>query len=858
MHKMLGLALLAGAAAHVLIFAPVPPLLKAFAALALTGFVPGALLVELLVGRSAARPTPWERFVYSAGAGYTCMVAMTLSLSYLPGGLLRGQVLLAFDLLIAALALVLFIAHRADMRRASTPDVEGPVAVSPAPAGRWLAAALVTLVVVGSFFRFTNLGYSEFQGDEARLALRAAEVIQGYENALFVHKKGPAEILLPTTIYALGDGLTEAMARLPFAVAGLVGLVAFFLLGWRLFGPVAGWISAILLAFDGYLIAFSRIVQYQSIVFLMDVLVVLIAVRVWRQPRALPRYMALGALLLATGLLAHYEAIFVLFPVSYLLWRIWREGAPLGRIARAAILPLLVGVALVGLFYLPFVRNPAFDDTYYYLTEYRMGGGSIFNHLVDFFARATLYSSTYYLITLVALTVVGLLGRYRHWRPRWVGWLFSAGLLVGLGITVAEPAWLLIGETDWVWLFFGAALGIAWFTPDFPPAERTVWLWFGAPMMVALFFTAIPNTHVYSFFIPWALLAGMVAARGWDWLRTRLSPPAARVSALAVTAVLMALFGGYQYWLFVYNDQEVLRTWPQNRPAGYWTAYDMPVEVAIFGFPHNNGWKVVDALYEEGALQGNYDTNARDVIAEWYTRGDHYCVRDDLRYFILVNPVEPSRVEETAELRINVEHGHQAYGIVHVQGNPALTIYERIEGDRSVPHLPPRTFALEEYAAHFDRTRTHPRFERTGPVAPSMIQQPAAFRFGDSIWLRGYRLESASASRGEVLEVQLYWEAIQPVAGDYKVFVQVIDMATLAKVGQSDGRPGCERHPTQDWLPGDTISDRFRAPIDPHALPGRYTLLIGMYNDAEQLGIYDAQGQPFGSQLELAEVEILP
>ncbi len=141
---------------------------------------------------------------------------------------------------------------------------------------RWLLIGILSLVLTGGFLRFTNLGYAEFQSDEARVTLYAANVIQGYENALFIHRKGPAEILLPTVVYALTERLTETTARLPFTLTNFAALFALFLLGWRLLGPVAGWAAAILLALDGYFVGFAHIVQYQSIVFLMTVLMVLI------------------------------------------------------------------------------------------------------------------------------------------------------------------------------------------------------------------------------------------------------------------------------------------------------------------------------------------------------------------------------------------------------------------------------------------------------------------------------------------------------------------------------------------------------------------------------------------------------
>jgi hypothetical protein len=838
------LALVLAALANAVLLAPTPLLLRTGATLLLTGLLPGALLVELLVGRSKAPPTFGERIVYSVGLGYTSMVTILLALSYLPGGLSSWQTLIVFNLLILLLALLHFVTQ-------ATPSPQSKIQSPKSKIDGWLAAALVCLALVGGFFRFTNLGYTEFQGDEARLALRAAEVMQGYENALFVHKKGPTEILLPTVVYVLSDRLTEVTARLPFAVANLVGLFALFLLGSRLFGPVAGWVAAILLALDGYLVAFGRVVQYQSIVFLMDVLVVLIFVRLWQRPQALSRYLTLASLLLATGLLSHYEAALVLFPVGYLLWRIWREGTPFATLVQASVLPVVVGGGLLASFYLPFVLNPAFYDTYYYLTDYRMGGGRIFNHLAEFFARTTVYSSTYYLLTLIGLTLIGLVSLYRRSRPRWIGWLLSAGVVIGLAVVILRPTWFQVGETDLTWLFFAAALAAVWLMPGFPPAERLVWLWFGAPMVLALFFTAIPNTHVYSFFIPWALLVGMVIGKGWSWLRGRVSHRPARLVALPLAAVAIALFGFYQYWLFVYNRVEILRTWPEHRPPGYWTVYDDPVEIAIFGFPLNNGWKVVGNLYAGGVLQGNYDTNARDVVAEWYTRGDHYCARDNLNYFVLTNPVEPTLADETTALRTAIEQEHKLFGIVYVQGNPALSIYERTATD-----LTPQRFDLAQFEGHFDAILATPDFERAGPVGNPAMQHATTVRFGDSIWLRGYTLAQESANPGETIAVRLYWQATQPLQQDYHAFVQVIDLATLAKAGQSDGQPGCNRHPTTTWLPGDTIADPYRVTIEADAQAGRYTLLVGLYTEEGRLEIFDADGQLLGNQLELASLVV--
>lgn len=848
-------------AANVVILANLPLLLQGAAILLLAGLLPGALLVELLVGRCDATPTRWERALYSIGVGYSCITLVMLGLSYLPGGMGRWQTLLAFNLLLLILLLLNLRPAKRSANRPGLPENETPVSALTARVTwvnhrsrakrHWQYIGMVVLLLVGGYFRFANLGYSEFQGDEARLALRAAEVIQGYENALFVHKKGPVEILLPTAFYVLSSHLTESTARLPFAFANLAGLFAIFLLGRRLYNPTTGWIAAMLLALDGYILGFGRVVQYQSIVFLMVGLVAILLHRLTRSVRGLGNYLLLAALFLATGLLAHYEAALVLIPGSYLLWRIWRQGTPLAQLSRAALLPALVGGGIVASFYLPFVRNPSFGDTYAYLTDYRMGGGSVFNHLAEFFARTTVYSSTYYLVSLIGLSALGLLKLYwQNLRSPW-RWLVVSAITLGLLLTFWSSTWLTIGGLDCTWLFFAGVLVGAWLLPKFPPDERMVWLWFGAVMLLALFFTAIPNTHVYSFFIPWALLTGAVANRGRRVIFSHFPRRFAQTIAMTIATGVVLLFGFYEYELFVYNKVEVLRTWPVNHPPGYWVNYTMPVDVAIFGFPLNNGWKAVAGLYAEGVLRGNYDTNGRDVVADWYTRGQGRCARDDANYYILVNPVEPGLADETAQLRKRVEQERKLFGTVYVRGRAALTIYQQ-----TTARLTPQSFNEEAFAARFDHELSTPDLERNGPVAPRPIPHPVAFRLGEAIQLKGYRLDTTQVQRGATFPLTLYWQATQRLQQDYTVFVQVIDLHDLRKAGQRDGQPGCNSAPTTTWLPGDLIADHYTIPLAADVQPGSYTLLIGMTLGDQRLEVYDATGQSVGNQLALTTIDL--
>jgi len=864
-----GIALLV---ANVTLLSPAPLILRMVAALCLTLALPGTLLVTVLRDARAAPSDPLEHViehtVLAAGAGFGATIILLLALSYLPGGLTFGLTLLTFDGVVVALMTLAALTNdssrsgRLRRQRPTTNDQPRTTAHrSSFVVRRSSSIGLLALVLVGGFLRFANLGYAEFQGDEARAVLRAAAILQGYEDVLFLHRKGPTEILIPTALYALTGKMTEMLARAPFALANVAGLLALLLLGWRLFGVLAGWSAAMLLALDGYFIAFARIVQYQSVVFLTSVLVVLVLHRLTRQPYALRRSLLLAALLWSAGLLSHYEAVMVIFPALYLLWRVGRSGVGWGRLVRGMLPAIGLGGLILAAFYVPFALHPNFGDTLRYLGEGRIGGQWPYNNLADFWRRTTLYSTTYYLALLVGLGALALIGIYWRGLQGIARRLVVAFFVAGLALTVWRSDWLTIGGVDFAFAFFGAALLVAWFMPHILPEERTLLLWLGGPLLLALFFTADPRTHVYTFFMPWVLLCGSVIERGWGWLARSVGMRIATGVGITTAAVSVLLFGTYAYWYFI-STSEVLRTWDQDRPGGFPVTYALPSEEGLFGFPLQNGWKAIGALYAEGALSGAYLTNAKPHVVNWYTRSIHECVRDH-RYFFFVEDVNLHERGQRQTLRRSLQEEYALLGAVLVNGKQRMEIYER-HGASSADPGPVQHVPFAPHARTFDAELSGPVFPIAAPVVEPAVEPTVEnrldYRFGNAIRLVGYDVSRSVAPPGQTVELTLYWQTAAPIATDYSVFNQIVDRETNRMQGQRDGQPGCDGQPTSGWQPGELIVDAYSIPVFADATPGEYPLLVGMYerDSGDRLPIVNENDEFVGDALPLTQITIAP
>ena len=487
---------------------------------------------------------------------------------------------------------------------------------------------ILLILLLALLLRLPNMGYKEIQGDEGLILVRAAAALTGDDAELFLHQKGPMEILLPLVTWGATGSLTDFWARLPFLWAGSLSVGAIMMLARRWFNGRIALIAGLLIAIMGFSIAFSRIIQYQTLVMLWGALALLTATRYRDEGRPLDLY--LTALFLAGGLLAHYDAVLVGPAVGWILVRGQRRGREWVRAG-------LLGAGVLGLFYVPFALNPNFGRTVRYVLNDRVGtaarvtgwsGAAVWQMM-------TFYNSTYFILGLLGLLLIGL----------WALWRRRDG---------------------------GSAL-----------------LTFLAPAIFYIFVVNDPRTHVYTILPGTIILAAVGAAALGDWLQINTW---AYRAGLVISLLWFVVSANYVYLMFVDVTPERQRTWAENRPSFYPTTWEEPPLYGLFGFPHQAGWRVVPPLL--GDDFGLYASNEEEEITNWYMRQAprSHCPHFD-KFIWVANaqdeiPYDPGWLHHLqAEVVVNGRVTLQIYG------REAVPEVERVVGSGRQQWLTPQDIA---------------------------------------------------------------------------------------------------------------------------------------------------------------------
>jgi 4-amino-4-deoxy-L-arabinose transferase-like glycosyltransferase len=131
---------------------------------------------------------------------------------------------------------------------------------------------------------------------------------------------------------------------------------------------------------------------------------------------------------------------------------------------------------------------------------------------------------------------------------------------------------------------------------------------------------------------------------------------------------------------------------------------------------------------------------------------------------------------------------------------------------------------------------------------------------GGQLKLLGYETPVQVAIPGQTVPVTLYWEAIEPFARDYSIFVHLVDDQDLL-TAQRDAFPAMGTLSTQWLTPGNYWSEQRHLTLPDTAFgPNQTVFEVGLYDFAtgERLAVVDAGGQIAGDHVRFGQLEVQP
>jgi hypothetical protein len=117
------------------------------------------------------------------------------------------------------------------------------------------------------------------------------------------------------------------------------------------------------------------------------------------------------------------------------------------------------------------------------------------------------------------------------------------------------------------------------------------------------------------------------------------------------------------------------------------------------------------------------------------------------------------------------------------------------------------------------------------PPTPERTGDGPAAQLGERIELREAHLAGEGFEPGEIVPLTLFWQAQKPVSENLKVFVHVLN-GNGDLVAQRDSEPLSGLRPTSTWEVGEAIVDRYGVLLPGDLPPGRYQVVVGLYDPA--------------------------
>lgn len=462
---------------------------------------------------------------------------------------------------------------------------------------------ILILLFLSVILRFLFLGYSNYQGDEIK-AFFIPEEGQTTWDFLLDQRKGPMQFIITYFIKILDTGYdNRILARLPFALAGVISVVIFYEFVGLHYGSETALYSALFFCTNGFLVAFSRIVQYQSFVIFFMVLCLYYLTLAVKDYRFRIVGLYLGLISWALSILSHYDGVFMAPFVFYLLYLWFSNIETLDKKNKIKhfIISGLISALLLLLFYIPFVMSIS-EST----LEYWSGrlSGEVSTKISSSKYLFTVYQPIYVVHIYTILGVIGFLYIAVKVFPRLLLLTKKKGIHTKL---------------KKVYPFSKDMFNVIFDKSFYQHVSKFVvlFIWFFIPFVFLECFVYIPGTHIYTYLIPLFIVLAL-GIRVINYFVYRAIKQRYKFFITRAGLSIMFLFIFAQaFTVFVEHNQEY--PWEQEKFLIWTFPKPTPIfHLSMFGFPYYRNWEGIENFVKSYEDVEAYSTNERQSIARFH------------------------------------------------------------------------------------------------------------------------------------------------------------------------------------------------------------------------------------------------
>ncbi len=475
---------------------------------------------------------------------------------------------------------------------------------------------LSSIFIVAAYFRFASLGYSDLQGDEAKIFLYRSST--NFLDFLFANSKGPGQYLIVrfTELISPNSIDTEFLYRLPFALAGFFSVYLFYHISKKFFNFETGINVLLIASINSFFIAFSRIVQYQSFNILLGLLSTLFFLNFLKNNSR--NNLFLSSLFSAIGILFHYDALGFIIPQIILIFLTQNKAKN--------YLIYLGGFAVSLIFYIPYVLSEKFPETLNYILKERTITNFSYDSVLYSLKLSTLYFPKEYLIIVFALVALSLwnlkISKMLHYK------VIMAGLLI---LLVAR---YMVGHPYKPFILLSTILGLTilfviFINKELQITKKYFFIWFIFTFITYILVINKPLTHIYNIFIPLTFLAGL-----------QLNEVKNKYLKYGALSILFLSGASFNYQAYIENKVEY--PW-QSENYIFGNMYDGVSEGevvrGIFGFPYYRGLDNLDndlSLLIDKNTSPIFYANIKLSRLDFYLNREYPVGQTQVKYYIVV------------------------------------------------------------------------------------------------------------------------------------------------------------------------------------------------------------------------------